>query len=99
MDNSDLILIVVSIISICDNAASNSLSVSLSVCQSSVGDGSGWHRPEEHQVDAALDPSPIPLPIHFLADDDHDDDDSRVILGMDQLFLPVHKHAQTSCLT
>lgn len=45
-------------------------------------------------MDTALDP--IPLPIHFLADDDNNDDDSRGILGMDQLFLPVYKHAQTS---
>ena len=32
----------------------------MSLCQSSVGDGPGRHRPEEHQVDAALDSS------HFL---------------------------------
>lgn len=64
---------------VCDN-------VSLSLCQSTVGDGSGRHWSEEHQVVAALD-----FPFGQLL--------SQGTRRIDQLFLPVHRNAQTSCLT
>lgn len=59
--------------------------------QSSVGDGPGRHRFEEHQVVAALDSS------HFLLN--FLDDDSDILESSSAFSLPARKHAQTSYQT
>lgn len=56
--------------------------------QSPVGDGSGRHRSEEHQVVTALDASHFPL--NFLADD------AEILKSSPAFSLPARKHAQTS---